>query len=138
MATTTAASGKKKRSIDDSPLDDVKRAEIAPSSSDLRTLGNEEDDVQSSGAAERFGRFLFSGWTSMSIVTETTTSTSYVTAATSTELVDCLDNQWMFTMDICNNSMNVEDPFFMYTAPTTTGAPTTTAATTTTPTTTFP
>merc|ERR1719471_2116184 len=109
MATTTAASGKKKRSIDDSPLDDVKQAEIAPSSSDLRTLGTEEDDVQSSGAAERFGRFLFSGWTSMSVVTETTTSTSYVTAATTaTELVDCLDNQWMFTMDICNNSMGVQ------------------------------
>ena len=88
--------------------------------------------MQSSAAAERYGRLWGGGWTSKSIVTETTTSTSYVTAATTaTELVDCLDNQWMFTMDICNNSMGVQDMFFQFNIPTTTGAPTTTAATTT-------
>ena len=87
--------------------------------------------MQSSAAAERFGRFFFNNINSVSIVTETTTSTAYVTAATSTELVQCLDSQWMFTMEICNNSMGVQDPFFEFTAPTTTGAPTTTAPTTT-------
>merc|ERR1712241_1262196 len=64
LSQVSACTGKKKRSIDDAPLDDVKRAEIAPSSSDLRTVSTEEDDVQSSAAADRNGRFWGGGWTS--------------------------------------------------------------------------
>ena len=83
--------------------------------------------MQSSAAAERNGRFLFSPITSLSIVTETTTATAYVTAATSTNIVVCTDSQYEFT-NVCNDTMGMQDPWFLFSVASTT---TTTAASTT-------
>ena len=84
--------------------------------------------MQASSAAERNGRFLFSPITSLSIVTETTTATAYVTAATSTKIVVCTDSQYEFT-NVCNDTMGMQDPWFLFSVASTT---TTTAASTTT------
>ena len=75
--------------------------------------------MQSSGLA-REGRFFFNQITSLSVATETTTATSYVTAAYSSIIVGCTVSG--SDMEVCNDTLGMADPFFEFTVASTTAA----------------
>merc|ERR1739848_372218 len=111
---------KKKRSIDDSPLEYVKQVDIAPSSAESDHDSTEDDGVQSSRVGRQGGFFLFPQGTYVSIVTETSTATSYVTAVTSTAIVGCTVSG--SDMQVCNDTLGMADPWFEFTLASTTAA----------------
>ena len=78
-----------------------------------------EEDVQSSSVG-RDGRFLIPQATYVSVLTETSTATSYVTAVTSTAIVGCTVSG--SDMQVCNDTLGMADPWFEFTVASTTAA----------------